>query len=85
MNGGEYSDTSATKMTAPDSFKSNLRSYVTRSNENLDQVPDEVTSSESDLEKEIFDRTISDSTKFKVCLKTNQQQKSCQILLFQRD
>lgn len=51
-----------------DPFKSSSRNVTTKSmNENLDQVSDE---SSSDLEKEIFERTISDSTKFKVDLKS---------------
>lgn len=47
-----------------DNFKSSSRSAITKSMDgNLNQSSEE---SSSDLEKEIFNQTISDSTKFRV-------------------
>ena len=47
-----------------DTFKSSSRSAITKSMDgNLNQSSEE---SSSDLEKEIFNQTISDSTKFRV-------------------
>ena len=74
-NGPEYTEL-ATGKKQPTGLQSLLKSnsrysIIAKSmDHNLNQAPHEDASSDSDLEKEIFDQTISDSTKFKVDLKS---------------